>query len=56
MSAKMSGFKRLDLSKEEMLTDMSKRTGGIPSFAKDALAKAGIDQDTLDRADEAGRK
>lgn len=40
---------------EEMLTDLAKRTGGIPSFAIDALRGAGMDADELRRADEAGR-
>jgi hypothetical protein len=50
------GMMPLGGTTEEMLTDLAERTGGIPSFAIDALRGAGIDADELRRADEAGRK
>jgi hypothetical protein len=52
---KLQGFIRLDQTPDEMLKDMSKRTGGIPDFAKDILKKAGFDPQVVDDADKAGR-
>lgn len=49
------GFKRLGGTPEEMLTELSKRTGGIPAFAQQALKKAGVDPGTIEEADKAGR-
>jgi hypothetical protein len=47
----------LNLSNEEMLTELSRRSRGIPDFAKRALIdKAGMPAEEVERADKAGRK
>ncbi len=45
-----------NLSNKQMLEELSKRTGGIPDFAKDALKQAGVNAQDVDDADAAGRK
>lgn len=49
-------FQKIGGTPEEMLTELSRRTGGIPEFARDALAKAGMEPATIDKANEEGRK
>ena len=44
------------LSNKQMLEELSKQTGGIPDFAKDALKQAGFDAQDVEDADTAGRK
>ena len=56
MSRIPDGLHRLDLSPSKMLAAMSKRTGGIPDFAKEALEKMGVDKADIDAADKEGRK
>ena len=43
-------------SRAEMLITLSKRSGGIPDFAKDALRKMGIPEEEIEEADREGRK
>lgn len=51
----LDGFHKLGGSTAEQLTELAKRSGGIPDFAMDALKKAGLDARTVDQADADGR-
>lgn len=51
----MDGMQKLGGTMAEQLSDLAKRTGGIPGFAMDALRSAGVDAKDLEQADIDGK-